>query len=206
MKSNGWADHWTRRARAEGWRSRAVYKLRELDRRDRLFSRGDRVVDLGAAPGGWSQYAARKVAPGGRVVAIDIEAMEPIRDVAVLRGDVAQPAVVADLRRALDRPADAVLSDLAPRLSGNRDRDQAIAFELAAMALDAATGLLRPGGAFVAKLFQGEGFEEFLATARRSLRKVRLRTPAASRRGSRETYLVGRVRKLQEKGTILSVG
>lgn len=192
MKSNGWADHWTRRARAEGWRSRAVYKLRELDRRDRLFSRGDRVVDLGAAPGGWSQYAARKVAPDGRVVAIDIEAMEPIRDVAILRGDVAQPAVVADLRRALDRPADAVLSDLAPRLSGNRDRDQAIAFELAAMALDVANGLLRPGGAFVAKLFQGEGFEEFLAMARGSLCKVRLRTPAASRKGSRETYLVGR--------------
>lgn len=192
MKTGGWADHWTRRARAEGWRSRAVFKLQELDRRDRLFSRGGRVVDLGAAPGGWSQYAAQRVAPGGRVVAIDVEAMEPITGVAVMQGDIAEPAVIADLRRALDGPADAVLSDLAPKLSGNRDRDQAVSMELATMALETALELLRPGGAFVAKLFQGAGFEEFVGTARGQLRKVRLRTPTASRKASRETYLVGR--------------
>lgn len=192
MKTSAWADHWTRRARAEGWRSRAVYKLQELDRRDRLLSRGGRIVDLGAAPGGWSQYAARKVAPGGLVVAIDIEPMEPLQGVEFLQGDIADPAVIADLRRALGGPADAVLSDLAPKLSGNRDRDQAVSMELAAMALEAALELLRPGGVFVAKLFQGDGFEEFVATARASLRKARLRTPAASRKASRETYLVGR--------------
>ena len=192
MKTGAWADHWTRRARAEGWRSRAVYKLRELDRRERLFGRGGRIVDLGAAPGGWSQYAARKVAPGGRVVAIDIEPMEPIKGVEVVQGDIADTAVVADLRRALGGPADAVLSDLAPKLSGNRDRDQAVSMELAAMALEAALELLRPGGVFVTKLFQGAGFEEFVATARTGLRKARLRTPAASRKASRETYLVGR--------------
>ena len=192
MKTGGWADHWTRRARAEGWRSRAVYKLQELDRRDRLFSRGGKVVDLGAAPGGWSQYAAKRVAPAGLVVAIDIEAMEPIKGVEVLQGDITGPAVIADLRRALDGPADAVLSDLAPKLSGNRDRDQAVSMELATMALETALELLRPGGAFVAKLFQGAGFEEFVSTARGSLRKARLRTPAASRKASRETYLVGR--------------
>lgn len=192
MNKGGWADHWTRRARAEGWRSRAAYKLRELDRRDHLFSRGGRIVDLGAAPGGWSQYAARRVAPGGRVVAIDIEAMEPIKGVEVLRGDVARSAVVADVRQALDGSADAVLSDLAPRLSGNRDRDQAASIELATLALDASAELLRPGGAVVIKLFQGAGFEEFVAAARAGLRKVRLHTPEASRKASRETYLVGR--------------
>ena len=192
MNTGGWADHWSRRPRAEGWRSRAVYKLQELDRRDRLFSRGGRVVDLGAAPGGWSQYAARRVAPGGLVVAMDIEPMEPIRGVTVFQGDIADPAQFADLRRVLDGPADAVISDLAPKLSGNRDRDQAISMDLAALALEAALDLLRPGGAFVAKLFQGAGFEEFVAGARASLRKTRLRTPAASRKASRETYLVGR--------------
>lgn len=192
MRTDGWADHWTRRARAQGWRSRAVFKLQELDRRDRLFRRGGRVVDLGAAPGGWSQYAARKVAPGGLVVAIDIEPIQPIEGVAVLQGDIAESAVIADLRRALDGPADAVLSDLAPRLSGNRDRDQAVSMELAAMALETALELLRPGGAFVAKVFQGAGFEEFVGTARGRLHKARLRTPEASRKASRETYLVGR--------------
>lgn len=192
MKTGAWADHWTRRARAEGWRSRAVYKLQELDRRDRLFSRGGRIVDLGAAPGGWSQYAARKVTPGGRVVAMDIEPMEPIKGVEVLQGDIADPAVIAEVRLTLDGPADVVLSDLAPKLSGNRDRDQAVSMELAALALEAALELLRPGGVFVAKLFQGAGFEDFVATTRARLRKARLRTPAASRKASRETYFVGR--------------
>ena len=192
MKAGAWADHWTRRARAEGWRSRAVYKLEELDRRDRLFGRGGRVVDLGAAPGGWSQYVARKVVPGGLVLAMDIEPMEPLAGVRVIQGDIADPAAIADLRRMLDGPADAVISDLAPKLSGNRVRDQAVSMELAAMALEAALTLLSPGGAFVTKLFQGAGFEAFVAAARAGLRKVRLRTPGASRKASRETYLVGR--------------
>ena len=192
MKAGAWADHWTRRARAEGWRSRAVYKLEELDRRDRIFSRGGRIVDLGAAPGGWSQYAARRVAPGGLVLAMDIELMEPLAGVTVVQGDIADPAAIADLGRMLDGPADAVISDLAPKLSGNRDRDQAVSMELAAMALEAALTLLSPGGAFVTKLFQGAGFEEFVAAARARLRKVRLRTPGTSRKASRETYLVGR--------------
>ena len=186
-----WADHWTRRARAEGWRSRSAFKLAELDRRDRLFIRGARVVDLGAAPGGWSQYAARKVSPGGTVVAVDIEPMKALEGVCVLRGDVSCETVLGRVRDALKGPADAVISDLAPRLSGNRDYDQARSMELAALALEAAVALLRPGGAFVAKLFQGSGFEEFVADARQQLAKVRLRTPEASRRASRETYLVG---------------
>ncbi len=189
--NSDWADHWTRRARAEGWRSRSAFKLAELDRRDRLFARGARVVDLGAAPGGWSQYAARRVSPGGTVVAVDIEPIKALEGVCVLRGDVSCKAVLGKVRDALKGPADAVISDLAPRLSGNRDFDQARSMELAALALEAAMDLLRPGGAFVAKLFQGSGFEEFVADARQQLAKVRLRTPQASRRASRETYLVG---------------
>lgn len=118
--------------------------------------------------------------------------MEPIKGVAILQADIADPSAIADLRQTLGGPADAVLSDLAPRLSGNRDRDQAVSVELATMALQAALELLRPGGVFVAKIFQGAGFEEFVATARAGLRKARLRTPAASRKASRETYLVGR--------------
>lgn len=190
---SGWADHWTRRARAEGWRSRAVFKLAELDRRDRLFRRGARVVDLGAAPGAWSQYLSRKVLPGGRVIAVDIEIMEPLKGVHALRGDVSCEAVLDQVRAALGGRADAVISDLAPKLGGNRDFDQARSMELAAIALDAALDLLKSHGVFVAKLFQGEGFEGFVAEARARLRKVRLRTPAACRRGSREAYLVGRL-------------
>lgn len=192
MKTGAWADHWTRRARAEGWRSRAVFKLAELDRRDRLFRRGTRVVDLGAAPGGWSQYVSRKVLPGGTVVAVDIERVQPIAGVCVLQGDVTHETMLDQVRAVLGGPADAVISDLAPNLSGNRDFDQAQSMELAGMALEAGLELLRPGGVFVTKLFQGAGFEEFVATARAGLRKTRLRTPAASRKASRETYLVGR--------------
>ena len=192
MKANGWADHWTRRAKAEGWRSRAVYKLEELDRRSRLFRPGDRVVDLGAAPGSWSQYAERRTGPNGQVVAVDIEPMKALGNIVVLQADIAADRTLDRLREILQGPADAVISDLAPRISGNRDRDQAVSLELAEMALAAALALLRPGGAFVSKLFQGFGFEGFVAAARGSLKAVRLRTPAASRKSSRETYLVGR--------------
>ncbi len=149
-------------------------------------------MDLGAAPGSWSQYAARRVAPNGLVVALDIQPMEPLEGVTAIQRDIADPAAIEDLRHVLGGPADAVIADMAPKLSGNRDRDQAVAMDLAAMALEAALALLRPGGAFVTKLFQGAGFEEFLAVARAGLGTVRLRTPAASRKASRETYLVGR--------------
>ena len=189
-----WADHWTRRAKAEGWRSRAAFKLAELDRRHRLLARGGRVADLGAAPGGWSQYAARRVSPGGRVVAVDLQVIRPIAGVRIVQGDISRKAVREALREALGGPADAVISDLAPRLSGNRDFDQARSMDLAAMAMEAALDLLRPGGAFVAKLFQGAGFEEFVRDARGKLAKARLRSPQASRKASRETYLVGYMR------------
>ena len=192
MNTGTWADHLTRRAKAEGWRSRAVYKLEELDRRSRLFRSGDRVVDLGAAPGSWSQYAARRVSPGGQVVAVDIQPMESMKDIVVLQADITADETLDRVSEVLRGRADAVISDLAPALTGNRDRDQAVSMGLAELALATALALLRPGGAFVTKLFQGSGFEEFLAEARAGLKSVRLRTPAASRKASRETYLVGR--------------
>ena len=192
MSAGTWADHLTRRARAEGWRSRAVYKLEELDRRSGLFRPGGRVVDLGAAPGSWSQYAQRRVGSRGRVVAVDIEPMEALPNIVVLQADIASEETPNRIGEVLEGRADAVISDLAPRLSGNRDRDQAASMDLAERALAMALALLRPGGSFVAKLFQGAGFEEFVAEARSGLKTVRLRTPAASRKGSRETYLVGR--------------
>lgn len=192
MSAGTWADHLTRRARAEGWRSRAVYKLEELDRRSGLFRPGGRVVDLGAAPGSWSQYAQRRVGSRGRVVAVDIEPMEALPNIVVLQADIASEETPNRIGEVLEGRADAVISDLAPRLSGNRDRDQAASMDLAERALAMALALLRPGGSFVAKLFQGAGFEEFVAEARSGLKTARLRTPAASRKGSRETYLVGR--------------
>ena len=149
-------------------------------------------MDLGAAPGSWSQYAERRIGPKGQVVAVDIEPMESLGNIVVLQGDITADQTLSRLDEVLQGPADAVISDLAPRLSGNRDRDQAVSLELAEIALATALALLRPGGVFVTKLFQGSGFEEFLAEARAGLEKVQLRTPAASRKASRETYLVGR--------------
>lgn len=185
-------DGYVRQARAAGYRSRAAYKLLEIDQKDRVLRPGSRVLDLGAAPGGWSQVAARKVGPNGRVVAIDLLEIAPISGVTVLRGDVREPRAREAARQALGGAADLVLSDLSPNLSGISAVDQARAAELAGLAVELACEVLKPTGALLVKVFQGEAFEEVLGRVRRAFQTVAVRKPGASRGESRETYLLGR--------------
>lgn len=182
-----------RKARAEGYRSRAAYKLLEVNTRDRLFIPGARVVDLGAAPGGWSQVAAQKVAPGGKVVAVDLLEFAPISYVTVLRGDCREAGIQAQLAEALGgHKADVVLSDLSPNISGIASTDQARGAELVQMAIDFCRLQLKPGGAFLVKVFQGEEFAGLLKQMKALFRDVRTLKPSASREESRETYLLAR--------------
>ena len=186
-------DPYVKRAHAEGWRSRAVFKLSELQGKERLMKPGSVVVDLGAAPGAWSQYAAGLVGPTGRVIALDLLPMDPLAGVEVLQGDFREESVMKALLDALDgTPVDLVLSDMAPNMSGTRVVDQPRAMYLAELALDFARQVLRPGGNLVVKLFQGEGFQEYVKATRESFASVRMRKPSASRSGNRETYLVAR--------------
>ena len=186
------SDRYVRQAKAEGYRSRAAYKLLEIDRKDRLLRPGMRVLDLGAAPGGWSQVAARKVGPQGRVVAIDLLEIAPISGVRLLRGDVREARAREALREALGGTADLVLSDLSPNLSGIPGVDQARGAELAELALELAGEILKPTGALVVKVFQGEAFAEVLNRIKRVFKAVSVRKPGASRGESRETYLLAR--------------
>jgi 23S rRNA (uridine2552-2'-O)-methyltransferase len=187
------SDPWVQRAQREGYRSRACYKLLELQERDRLLRPGMTVVDLGSAPGGWSQVAAPLVGPTGRVIASDILPMDSLADVHFIRGDFTEDAVFEAIRAAIGEPgADVVLSDMAPNMSGMAAVDQPRAMYLAELALDLAGRTLRPGGSFACKVFQGEGFEALLADARTLFGKVLTRKPAASRPRSREVYLLGR--------------
>jgi 23S rRNA (uridine2552-2'-O)-methyltransferase len=187
------ADGYVRRARAEGRRSRAAYKLDEIAARDRLLRPGMLVVDLGAAPGGWSQAAAAGVAPGGRVIALDLLEMAPVAGVDFLRGDFRDDSVAARLERALrGQPVDLVLSDMAPNLSGIAATDQARALELAELALEFSLKHLKPQGNFVVKVFHGAGFDAFLRTLRSRFQSVAVRKPDASRSRSREVYLLAR--------------
>jgi len=187
------SDAYVRRARAEGLRSRASYKLEQIAERDRLLAPGMLVVDLGAAPGGWSQIAARRVAPGGRVIALDLIEMPGLASVTFVHGDFRDHAVVEALERALEgRKVDLVLSDMAPNLSGISATDQARALELAELALDFAAKHLKPQGNFLVKLFHGAGFDDFVKELRRQFRTVNVRKPDASRSRSREIYVVAR--------------
>lgn len=187
------ADPYVRAAVAGDWRSRAVFKLAQIDERDKLLKPGMTVVDLGAAPGGWSQYCTRTLAGRGRVVAIDRLEMAPVPGVTVLRADFAEQAGLDALREALaDDAADLVLSDMAPNLSGVAVVDQMGVMHLAELALDFCGDALKPGGDALIKVFQGEGFDTLLADMRRRFARVAVRKPAASRDASREQYLLGR--------------
>ena len=187
------SDAYVKRARAEGMRSRAAYKLDEIAVRDRLLKPGMVVVDLGAAPGGWSQVAARRVGPRGRVIALDILEMPSLPGVTFLRGDFRDDATLVELERVLaGQRADLVLSDMAPNLSGIASSDQARALELAELALDFALKHMKPKGNFLVKTFQGAGFEEYLRSLRGRFSAVAVRKPEASRDRSREVYLLGK--------------
>ena len=181
------------RAQQEGYRSRAVYKLAEIDRRDQLLRPGMRVVDLGAAPGGWSQYAMERVGRSGHVVASDILPMDPVPGVDIVTGDFHETSVLdAILAQLGGERADLVLSDIAPNLSGTDAVDQPRAIYLCELALDLALRVLKPNGAFLVKLFQGQGSDEFLREMRKRFSSVVVRKPQASRPRSREVYVLAR--------------
>jgi len=186
-------DPYVQRAQREGYRSRACYKLLELQEKDKLIRPGMTVVDLGCAPGGWSQVAGELLKHRGRIVASDILPMDSLPDVTFIQGDFTEQAVVDQILEALGgQPADLILSDMAPNMSGLSDVDQPRAMYLVELALDMARQVLAPGGSFVAKVFQGEGFDAWLRDARTAFGKVSTRKPGASRPRSREVYLVGR--------------
>lgn len=185
------SDEYVKRAQAEGYRSRAAFKLLELQEKDRLFSPGQVVVDLGAAPGGWSQAAGKLVGGSGRVFALDILPMDALPGVDFIQGDFREDASVEQLRALLDgRPVDLVISDMAPNVSGMSAVDQPRAMYLCELALEYAREVLRPGGGFVVKVFQGEGFDQYVRDLRSTFSRVTTRKPAASRSQSREVYLV----------------
>ena len=194
------SDPYVKKAQAEGLRSRAAYKLEELLERDRLLKPGMVVVDLGAAPGGWSQFVRQAMGDHGRVVAMDILDMPPLAGVEFLHGDFRDDSVLSQLDALLDgAPVDLVLSDMAPNKSGVDAVDQPRAMYLAELAMDFADRHLKPGGAFLIKLFQGTGFDDYIRELRRRYDKVAIRKPDASRKRSPEVYALGQGKRIQIK-------
>ncbi|MGE0558912.1 MAG: RlmE family RNA methyltransferase [Burkholderiales bacterium] len=192
-------DPYVRRAQTEGMRSRAAYKLQQLAERDRLLKPGMTVVDLGAAPGGWSQVARRATGDAGRVIAVDLLEMTPVAGVSFIHGDFGDDAVLAQVEHLLDgHGADLVLSDMAPNISGVAAVDQARSVGLAELALDFAVKHLKPQGNFLVKVFQGSGFETLVAEIRRRFVQVLIRKPEASRSRSNEVYVVAKGLKARQ--------
>lgn len=189
-------DEYVKRAQREGYRSRAVYKLDELQRRDRILRPGMTVVDLGAAPGGWSQYAGRLLQGKARLVALDILPMEPLPGVEFIQGDFREDAVLDALLASLaGTPVDLVMSDMAPNISGMEAVDIPRSMYLVELAIDFADRVLAPEGSLLFKAFQGEGFDEALREVRERYSKVLIRKPKASRSRSREVYVLAQGRR-----------
>jgi len=187
------ADPYVQEARRLGYRSRAVFKLREIQEKDRLLKPGQIVVDLGAAPGGWSQLARPLLGAKGKLIALDILEMEALPDVQFILGDFREEPVLRQLEEAVgDRAVDLVLSDMAPNLSGVDAADQAGTIYLCELALEFARAHLKPKGAMVVKIFQGDGFDVYLKSMRETFESVTIRKPKASRPRSSEVYLVAR--------------
>jgi len=184
-------DPYVKAAQADNYRSRAAYKLAEIDDKDKLLARARCVIDLGAAPGGWSQYC-RRVAPSARVIALDRLEMDPIDGVECMQVDFAEQAGIDQLMAALGGDGvDLVLSDMAPNLSGVRAADQAGVMHLAELSLEFCKDVMAPGGAMLIKVFMGDGFDQLIVEMRRHFTKVATRKPKASRDASREMYLMG---------------
>jgi len=187
-------DTYVQLARKEGWRSRAAFKLLEIDDKDKLLKRGEVVVDLGATPGGWSQVASRRVGDGGMVIALDLLEMEPIHNVHFIQGDFRENDVLDQLEKHVgDRRVGLVMSDMAPNMSGVPLVDQARIMYLAELGLEFSKVHLKPDGAFLVKVFQGTDYESFLKAMREAFKTVVVRKPDASRDRSAELYLLGRV-------------
>lgn len=190
-------DKYVKEAQKKGFRSRAIFKLDEIQGKDKLLRPGMTVVDLGAAPGGWSQYAAEQVGTNGVIIACDILPMDSLPGVSFLQGDFREEAVLtALLERIADHPVDMVMSDMAPNMSGNLVSDQARAMYLVDLALDMCQQVLVVGGSFIVKVFQGEGFDNYLAQVRALFDTVKIRKPDSSRARSREVYIVATGYKL----------
>jgi len=184
-------DEYVKKAQRLGLRSRAVFKIEEINNKDKLIKSGMKVVDLGAAPGGWSEYAVKAVGDKGQVIACDILSMDPIAGVDFLQGDFREEVVLDALISRIDgKNIDVVMSDMAANMTGNESADSARSMYLVELALDMCHQVLKKNGSFVVKVFQGEGFEQFMKAARVAFKTVKTRKPASSRARSREVYLV----------------
>lgn len=189
-------DYYVAKAKQEGWRSRAIYKLQEIDDKDLLFKKGMCVVDLGAAPGGWSQWTAQKVGDSGEIFALDILPVEPFAGVTFIQGDFREDEVYNQLLDALaGRDVDVVMSDMAPNMSGNKGVDIPRAMYLVELCVELADQVLKPNGDLLMKVFQGEGYNELLQDLKSKYQKVITRKPKASRPRSKEIYLLARGKK-----------
>lgn len=186
-------DPYVKQAQKDGYRSRASYKLLDIQEKDRILRNGMTVIDLGAAPGGWSQVVSRVIGEKGKLIASDILPMDSIADVTFIQGDFTEDAVFEELLSVVgNAPVDLVISDMAPNMSGMRSVDQVKAMLLCELAFDFATRVLKPGGDFLIKIFQGEGFDSYLQSIRLAFDKVQMRKPSSSRDRSREQYLLAR--------------
>lgn len=186
-------DEFVKLAQAQGYRSRAVFKLQEIQEKDHIIVPNINVIDLGAAPGGWSQYARKIVDANHKVIALDILPIDPLEGVEFILGDFREDDVLQKLYTVLDNaPVGLVLSDMAPNMSGAREMDQPRALYLAELALDTAKTVLSPGGTFLVKIFQGEGFEAYLSDVRAAFKQIVIRKPKASRARSNEVYILAK--------------
>jgi 23S rRNA (uridine2552-2'-O)-methyltransferase len=186
-------DPYVQKARRDGWRSRAVYKLEQIDEKERLLKHDMICIDLGSAPGSWSQYVTEKLKGRARIIALDLLPMDSLPSVEFIQGDFREDEILELLKASLgDQKADLVMSDMAPNISGNKAVDQPRSMYLVEIALDLAVQVLKPRGNFVCKLFQGEGSEALIVAARERFERVKVIKPKASRPGSREVYLVAR--------------